>query len=74
MVATLNNTNYLKSCKHTDADKDTPIHKRSTHDHYLHDSCLIYGVLFTQKRRLWMLEMLSCSDHNMNGDKQVEIR
>lgn len=65
MVAALNNTHHLKSCKHTDAKEDT-------HTRYLHDSYLIYGLFLTQTRRLWMLEMLSSSNHNMNGDKQVK--
>lgn len=30
MVATLHNTNHLKSCKHTYADEDTQIHKANT--------------------------------------------
>lgn len=38
---------------------------------YLHDSCLIYGLLLAQKRRVGVPEMLSFCHHNLNGVKQV---
>ena len=65
MVATLDNSNNLKLCKHTNAQGKMPCN-------HLLDSSLIYDLIFRHKNANF--ECLKCYQPEIttNGDKEVE--